>query len=90
MTRLVLVCLALLLAWLILPILVVTSQSVADLYLPLIYKNYPPPTATPVPGRLMISEILYDLSGDEPAGEWFEVYNPGGLPVDLGGHKIWG
>ena len=45
--------------------------------------NTPEPTATPTPEiptgptTLLVSEVLYDPSGDDPAGEWVEIYNTG-------------
>lgn len=57
-------------------------------------ESFPPPTPapspTPVPsiGGVLISEVLFDPLGAEPAAEWFEIYNPTGQPVDLSGHKI--
>ena len=52
-------------------------------YLPVVLKAWPPPTATPEPGRLVISEVLYDPTGEEPHGEWIEVFNAGGMILDL-------
>lgn len=43
---------------------------------------------TPLEGRLLISEVLYDPAGDEPANEWIELYNAGGNGIDLTGYKI--
>ena len=43
----------------------------------------PTPTASPTPiiptgpTILLVSEVLYDPSGDDPAGEWIELYNAG-------------
>ncbi len=39
-----------------------------------------------VPGQLVISEVMVDPTkvGDA-AGEWFEIYNPHTVPIDLGG-----
>ena len=43
----------------------------------------PTPTVSPTPviptgpTILLISEVLYDPSGDDPAGEWIELYNAG-------------
>lgn len=57
-------------------------------YLPLISRVWPPPTPTLSPGRAVISEVYYDPSGDEPAGEWVEIYNPGGMPYNLSSCKL--
>jgi hypothetical protein len=43
----------------------------------------PTPTVSPTseiptgPTTLLVSEVLYDPSGDDPAGEWTEIYNAG-------------
>lgn len=38
---------------------------------------------------LLVTEVLYDpLGSDDPDGEWFEIYNPGESPVNLGCVKI--
>ncbi len=55
------------------------------IHLPLVLRGWPPP---PPPGRVVISEVLFDPSGSEPDGEWIEIYNSGGLAVDLGEYKI--
>lgn len=57
-------------------------------YLPLISRMWPPPTPTLAPGRVVISEVYYDPSGDEPEGEWVEIYNPGGMPYSLTNCKM--
>ncbi|HZD57081.1 MAG TPA: lamin tail domain-containing protein, partial [Anaerolineales bacterium] len=47
----------------------------------------PTPTRTPLPcgsTKVLISEVLYDpISGTDPSGEWFEVYNPSNRAVNL-------
>lgn len=51
----------------------------------------PTATATPTPtpvGYLLISEVLYDSLGSEPASEWIELYNPGALTIDLSTYKL--
>jgi hypothetical protein len=53
-------------------------------YLPLLLNAWP----TPAPGRLLIGEVIYDPDGAEPGGEWIEIYNAGGSPVDLSAYKI--
>ena len=57
-------------------------------FFPSILRGWPTATATPLPGYLLITEVLYDSSGAEPDGEWIELYNAGGTPVDLSGYKI--
>jgi hypothetical protein len=48
------------------------------------------PTQTPTPeqGGLLISEVMYDPSGDDPAGEWIEIYNPTSHSLDLSVYKL--
>jgi len=42
-----------------------------------------------IPGRqLLISEVLYDPVMGEPEGEWIEIYNKGGKPVELSAYKV--
>jgi hypothetical protein len=43
---------------------------------------------TPSAGIPLITEVLYNPAGREPDGEWVEIYNAGGSPVDLAGYKI--
>jgi hypothetical protein len=47
----------------------------------------PPPVTgeRPKPGTLLITEILYDPSGNEPTDEWFEVLNIGTTTVTMNG-----
>ena len=47
----------------------------------------PTPTSTPVLG-LLISEVLYDPVGVEPASEWIEIYNAGSQAIQLDQYKI--
>ena len=37
---------------------------------------------------LLISEVLYDVVGTEPDGEWIEIYNAGASAIDLSGYKV--
>lgn len=46
----------------------------------------PSPTFYPLP--LLISEFLPNPVGDEPGGEWIEIYNPGGKKLPLDGIKL--
>lgn len=57
-------------------------------YFPFLSRNWPTPTATPRPGYLLISEVLYDPDGLEPQGEWVEIFNPGVTAVDLSVYKL--
>jgi hypothetical protein len=56
------------------------------LLMPVIIKNYP--TTIPAISLPLITEVLYNPAGYEPDGEWFELYNAGGLALDLYGYKI--
>lgn len=51
-------------------------------FLPLILSNWPPP------GRLVISEVVYNPAGKEPDAEWVEFYNVGQRDVDLSKYKF--
>jgi hypothetical protein len=42
----------------------------------------------PEPARLVINEVMYDPSGPEPNGEWIELYNAGGVSIDLSGYSL--
>lgn len=46
-----------------------------------------PNTSTPAP-ILLLSEVLYDPLGDQPAGEWVELYNAGEWIADLSDYKV--
>ena len=52
----------------------------------------PTPTPTPStakPGDVVINEIMQNpLAVSDTNGEWFEVYNTSGYPIDLNGWKI--
>jgi hypothetical protein len=60
--------------------------SPARLLMPVVSMNHP----TPIPAipRPLITEVLYNPAGYEPDGEWFELYNAGGVTLDLYGYKI--
>ncbi|WP_394823965.1 M4 family metallopeptidase [Pendulispora albinea] len=47
--------------------------------------TYAPP---PPPGRLVINEVEYDEVGDDTQ-EFVEIYNAGGLPVNLSGYSLY-
>jgi hypothetical protein len=53
--------------------------------IPLVLRSWPPP---PPPGRLVISEVMYDPVGDEPEFEWVEIYNAGGMELVIENYKI--
>jgi hypothetical protein len=37
---------------------------------------------------VIITEVLYDVSGDDDGYEWVEIYNRGGSPVDLSTYSL--
>jgi len=43
---------------------------------------------SPPPPVLLISEVLFNPTGNEPEGEWIEIYNPGPSEVDLSGCQV--
>lgn len=53
--------------------------------LPIVYNFF---QITPTPPDLLISEVFYDPSWEEPDGEWVELFNPGGQPYPLTGVKL--
>ncbi|HJW90135.1 MAG TPA: lamin tail domain-containing protein [Anaerolineales bacterium] len=69
-------------------------------FLPLIGQGWPTPA--PPYSPLLITEVLPDPAGEQPAGEWIELYNRGGSRFDLtdvkvgdeetegGGEGMWG
>ncbi|MEM8508392.1 MAG: ExeM/NucH family extracellular endonuclease [Bacteroidota bacterium] len=44
--------------------------------------------APPTPASIIITEIMYDSGSDEDDWEWMEVYNPGGIDLDISGYVI--
>ncbi len=47
--------------------------------------------ACPVHGKVVITEVLYDIPGADNSLEWVELLNTGPDPVSLGGYKLgWG
>jgi hypothetical protein len=61
-------------------------NSRLQLGLPVALKNLPASMSRP--GILLITEVLYNPSGSEPGGEWFELYNAGDRPIELTGYKV--
>ncbi len=57
-------------------------------YLPAVFQDWQTATPTPVPGYLLITEVMADPDGDEPAGEWIEIFNAGETTLDLSLYKI--
>ena len=67
------------------PGLIVSGEALSvnsDHFFPIIFKNWPPP------GKLLISEVLYDPVVDEPEGEWIEIYNNDSKPIELSAYKV--
>jgi len=66
--------------------------SSGELYLPLVRHAWLLPSATrpatPTGGWLLITDVMADPEGDEPAAEWFELANLGGGVLDLSMYKI--
>jgi len=64
----------------------------SPLFLPVVLNLWPLPTATlrptPVEGVLLVSEVVFDAPGSEPAGEWIELYNAGGSAIELSSYKV--
>jgi hypothetical protein len=61
-------------------------------FFPLVYRGNPP-TATPLPAKVLISEVLYDPGNSVPGGtpqdgEWIELFNAGGTAFDLAGCRL--
>jgi len=46
------------------------------------------PSATPASIRLLLSEIMANPIGEEPEGEWIEIFNPEEEPMPLTGVKV--
>jgi hypothetical protein len=63
------------------------TDQTAGPFFPILMHAWPPPTPTPKPGAVLITEVLYDSAGIEPDQEWIELYNPGDLPFSL--TKVW-
>lgn len=78
----VLVVMIILIGALILP----TRARLNNIHFPVISKLMP--VGAELTTSLLISEILSNPSGKEPAGEWIEIFNRSGKTVQLAGHKI--
>ena len=57
-------------------------------YMPAMFRSWPTATPTLTPGYLLITEVMYDPAGEEPAGEWIEVFNAGDTAVDISAYKL--
>jgi hypothetical protein len=56
-------------------------QTSRALFFPLVARGWRPPG--PPAGYPLISEVLYNPTGNNDAGEWVEIYNPTNQPVLL-------
>jgi hypothetical protein len=63
-----------------------TMAGLNDIHFPLIYKQMP--DSPELTTSLLISEVLYNPSGIEPAGEWIEIFNRSKKTIQLAGHKV--
>jgi hypothetical protein len=59
------------------------SGGAFDLWLPLVYHE-----AVSEADHVVISEVVFKLSGGAEKGEWIELHNPTANVVDLGGWKL--
>jgi hypothetical protein len=59
------------------------SGGAFDLWLPLVYRE-----SVSEADHVVISEVVFKLSGGAEKGEWIELYNPTEEAVDLGGWKL--
>ena len=46
-------------------------------------------TPSPTPADVVLNELMVNPSGDETLGEWVELYNKGGSPIDLNGWYLY-
>jgi len=67
-------------------IFVAVPGSSPGLFMPLVYSDWPT-FSTQITSPL-ITEVLYNPVGEEPDGEWFEIFNPFNYSVKLTEHKI--
>ena len=56
------------------------SAGPYEVRLPIIFRDYVPES-----DHVLISEVVFKLSGDAELGEWIEVYNPTETTMDIGG-----
>ena len=79
---------AILLLFLVSPLSISLGNGPVDRFLPIVAHQFPTLSPTPIPGGLVISEVMVDPSGDEPDNEWIELYNPGDFPISISVYKI--
>ena len=46
------------------------------------------PSPTPVWVDLLFTEVMFNPTGEEPGGEWFEIFNPEDIELPLRGVKV--
>lgn len=63
-----------------------TLAGLNSVHFPMINKLMP--VSPELTTGLLISEVQYNPSGKEPAGEWIEIFNRSGKAIQLAGHKI--
>jgi hypothetical protein len=57
-------------------------------FMPVVFQDWRTATPPPIPGYLLITEVMYNPAGEEPLGEWIEIFNPGDTAVDLSAYKL--
>jgi hypothetical protein len=57
-------------------------------FMPVVFQDWQTATPPPIPGYLLITEVMYNPAGEEPLGEWIEIFNPGDTAVDLSAYKL--
>lgn len=55
-------------------------------YLPIVQRS--PATALPYTSPVLITEVFYNTPDPEPELEWYEIYNRGGVKINLSRYKI--
>ena len=67
-------------------VLAAVPASSPGLFMPLVYRNWP--TFSSQITSLLITEVLFNPVGEEPDGEWFEIFNPFDYSLPLNEYKI--
>ena len=67
-------------------VLATVPASSPGLFIPLVFRNWP--TISSQITSPLITEVLYNPVGEEPDGEWFEIFNPFDYPLQLNEYKI--
>jgi hypothetical protein len=66
--------------------LITSAATRTTIYYPLIFRLGP--VGEDLNLRILISEVMYNLDGQEPGLEWIEIYNRSIQRINLVGHKI--